>query len=210
MNNIENIIKSRRSIRKFLPDAISEEDIKEIIDSAVNAPSACNSQCWHFVAVQSEELKEQLALACEDFIKEFYAEADYAENVIRSRISNMTFFRNAPLVIVVFLTNMKYHDPRVTEYYAKKGYTQEQMTKSLGSPDILSVGAAIQNMLLAIHEKGLGACWMNDPVAAEKNICKVLNVPEGYQLMSLIPIGKPAYVPREKALKPMEEVLEIR
>jgi F420 biosynthesis protein FbiB-like protein len=210
MNNLESIIKSRRSIRKFLPDPISESDIREIIESAVNAPSACNSQCWHFIAVQSAELKEKLAAACEDFIKDFYADADYEENVISNRISNMTFFKSAPLVIAVFLTHMEYHDSRITQYYVKKGYTQEQMIESLGSPDILTIGAAIQNMLLTIHEKGLGACWMNNPVAAEKNICRVLNVPQDYHLMALIPVGKPAYTPREKALKPMEEVLEIR
>lgn len=210
MGELNNCIKSRRSIRKFLSDRISEADIKEIIESAVNAPSACNSQCWHFVAVQDTALKEKLVKACEDFIKEFYADADYSDNVISGRIKQLTFFKNAPLVIFAFLTNMEYHDPRVTDYYAKKGYSHNQMSESLGHPDILSVGAAIQNMLLTIHDKGLGACWMNDPVAAEKNICKVLNVPEGCRLMSVIPVGKPAYTPKEKTMKPLEEVLEIR
>ena len=210
MNELKSLIKSRRSIRKFMPDKISEADIKEIIESAVNAPSACNSQCWHFIAVQDTALKEKLAEACEDFIKEFYADADYSDNVISGRIKQITFFKNAPLVIFAFLTHMDYHDPRVTDYYAKKGFTQRQMTEMLGYPDILSVGAAIQNMLLTIHDKGLGACWMNDPAAAEKNICKVLNVPEDYRLMSVIPVGKPAYAPKEKTMKPLEEVLEIR
>jgi nitroreductase len=198
MNSLENIIKSRRSIRKFLPDSIPERDIKEIIESAVNAPSACNSQCWHFIAVQSPELKEKLAKACEEFVEEFYADADYEENVIPNRAKNMTFFRNAPLVIAVFLTHMEYHDPRITQYYAKKGYTQEEMIKSIGSHDILSIGAAIQNMLLTIHEKGTWSLQDEHSVAAESNYCRVLKHPEDYHLMALIPLGKPAYAPGEK------------
>jgi len=84
------------------------------------------------------------------------------------------------------------------------------MMTALGSPDILSIGAAIQNMLLTIHAKGLGACWMNDPVVSSKNICSILAVPDDWQLISVIPVGKSAYTPHPKPLKKMDEVLSIR
>lgn len=79
----------------------------------------------------------------------------------------------------------------------------------LGNPDILSIGAAVENLLLKAVEMGLGACWMNDPVVAEAEIKAELGVPDEYRLMSAIPVGKPAYTPREKPMKPMDEILKI-
>ena len=73
---------------------------------------------------------------------------------------------------------------------------------------MLSVGAAIQNMLLAIHQKGYGACWMNEPVIAAKEIHTLLNVPEEHRFISLIPVGDPAYIPRHKDMKPFDEIFK--
>lgn len=54
------IIKTRRSIRKFLPKPVSLDIIKKIIDLAITAPSACNYQLWRFIVVDSQELKEKI------------------------------------------------------------------------------------------------------------------------------------------------------
>ena len=206
--SIDSIMNSRRSIRKFLPDPISDEQVRELISAAVKAPSGCNSQCWYFTAVKTPEKISALAEAAERGVRRFYSEAN-DENFVSSRIKQTTFFRNAPLVICVFLTNMEYHDPRIPEYYRSKGIDHKGMLKALGDPDILSIGAAVENLLLKAEEIGLGACWMNDPDVAAEEICEELGVPENYRLMSVIPVGKPAYVPREKTMKPMDEILNI-
>jgi len=51
---------------------------------------------------------------------------------------------------------------------------------------------------------------MNDPIVAAKEICQTLGVADENQLLSVIPFGKPAYAPRSKVFKPMEDILEIR
>ncbi len=79
----------------------------------------------------------------------------------------------------------------------------------LGYPDVISVGAAIQNMLLAIHEKGYGAVWMNDPVVGESAIKELLQIKEEQRLISVIPVGMPAYNPREKQYKELDDVFQI-
>ncbi len=202
------LMKNRRSIRKYCSDRISDEEITRLISAAVTAPSGCNSQCWKFIAVKSPEKTEELALAAEAGVRRFYSDIS-DESFLASRIKQTTFFKNAPLVILVYLTEMKYHDPRVTDYYAEKGFDSREMLSALGNPDILSVGAAVENMLLAAEEMGLGACWMNDPVVAEKEINELMNAPDGHRLMSVIPVGKPAYKPREKEMKPLSEIMEI-
>lgn len=60
MKTIE-CIKTRRSIRKFLSKEISEDVIKELIASAIHAPSSVNCQPWHFVIVKNQETKNKLA-----------------------------------------------------------------------------------------------------------------------------------------------------
>lgn len=206
--SISEIMNLRRSIRKFLPEPISDGEIGELISAAVTAPSGCNSQCWYFAAVKAPEKISALAQAAEQGVRRFYGDVT-DKNFLSSRIRQTTFFRNAPLVIFVFLTHMEYHDPRVTEYCRSKGFEYGEALNMLGNPDILSVGAAVENLLLKAVEMGLGACWMNDPVVAEAEIKAELGVPDEYRLMSAIPVGKPAYTPREKPMKPMDEILKI-
>lgn len=207
MNHFEEIINSRRSIRKFTDEEISDETIREIISSALKAPSACNSQCYHFVAVKNKAMLEKIALETEKGIEEFYADCD--EEYIARRKKQITFFRKAPLVIFAYLTKIDFYEPRSVQCYQDKGYDYNDMMSMMGCPDILSVGAAVENMLLTIHEKGLGACWMNDPIVSADKISALLSVDPEYRLLSVIPVGKSAYTPREIPSKTVDGVLEI-
>ncbi|RLG85405.1 MAG: nitroreductase [Thermoprotei archaeon] len=58
------VILSRRSIRAYKPEPISDEDLKKILEAARWAPSARNLQPWHFVVVKDPTLKEKLVPAC--------------------------------------------------------------------------------------------------------------------------------------------------
>lgn len=60
MENLLEIINSRRSVRNFSQQPIEKELIKKIIDAATKAPSACNVQGWYFVVIDSEEIKQKL------------------------------------------------------------------------------------------------------------------------------------------------------
>lgn len=54
-------IKTRRSIRSYLPGAVDEASIRLIIEAAMYAPSARNLQSWHFIVVKEKESIQQLA-----------------------------------------------------------------------------------------------------------------------------------------------------
>jgi nitroreductase len=55
-NNMISIINSRRSVRKFTSVQVPDEDIKEILEAAMNAPSAMNEQAWSFIVLSGETL----------------------------------------------------------------------------------------------------------------------------------------------------------
>jgi nitroreductase len=64
-----------------------------------------------------------------------------------------------------------------------------------GEDALASGAAAVENLLLAAHALGLGACWMTGPLVAERALCPLLSVPEGWRLAALVPVGKPAEEP---------------
>lgn len=211
-NSFYELAAKRRSIRKFTDKQVSREEIEYFISCAENAPSGCDSQCWHFIVVDNKALIERIADEVGSYAKDFYG-TGYSKSTdafLISREKATSFFRNAPLVIFVFLDRMDYYDERVTQAYCEKGYSYRSAMDKMGYPDILSIGAAIQNMLLAITEKGYGACWMNDPVIGEEKIKLLLDAKESLRLLSVIPIGEPKYLPREKKLKDRKEILEFR
>ncbi len=62
------VIRSRRSIRKYKSDPVPPEDIQYVLDAARLAPSWANSQCWQFIVVTDENVKKALAEAGNSWI----------------------------------------------------------------------------------------------------------------------------------------------
>lgn len=210
MDNFYELVKTRRSIRKFEDTDIPDKDIEYFIKAAVTAPSGCNSQCWDFVAVKNKAVIQSLADAVGDAVEETLGESSVStKEYIDSKKKGVGFFSKAPLVIAVFMTEAGYYDKTFLSYLDSKGYDHKQIMDYFGNYDVLSIGAAVQNLLLAVHSKGYGACWMNDPVIAGNKVNQILGVPENHKFISLIPIGVPAYTPRDKKMKALEEIFKI-
>lgn len=212
MGSFLDLALGRRSIRKYENSDIPDEDVEYFIKSAVTAPSGCNSQCWRFVAIKDKAVMESLVQAVIHKTEELLsARKDLVtEQYISSKRRMVSFFANAPLVIAVFMTHLEYYDTIEISALEAQGYDHEGIMKLFAYPDVLSIGAAVQNLLLAVHEKGYGACWMNEPAIAGEEINKILGIPLANRFMSLIPIGFPAYTPRKKEMKPMSEVLSSK
>ncbi len=208
MENLFEVMQTRRSIRKFTDEPVPTEDVEKIVSAALYAPSACACQPFEFIAVRTRELIDATAEAVEKGIDEFYKDSD-SEHIAR-RKKQSTFYKKATLVIFAYLTPMEYHEKKAVEYYRSKGYDNQQMLHMLGDSDILSVGAAIENMLLTTHSLGYGACWMVDPTVSEKYINEVLGVDSSRRLLGVIPVGKSAYDPRPIKGKELSDILTVR
>ncbi|VBB42681.1 Nitroreductase [uncultured Desulfatiglans sp.] len=76
--------------------------------------------------------------------------------------------------------------------------------------DIQAVGACIQNMLLAIHEMGLGGVWLGEILKNRSVVEAVLEVPETCELMAVIALGHPAEKKRSGSRKPLADCLLAR
>lgn len=67
-------IEKRRSIRKFKPNKIAEEDLKKILEAGRLAPSGGNRQPWYFIVMQDSERKKALSIAANN--QSFIADAN--------------------------------------------------------------------------------------------------------------------------------------
>jgi len=57
---LKEVMLKRRSVRKFTKEKVSQEDIQEILDSAMAGPSACNKMPWEFYVVENEDILQEL------------------------------------------------------------------------------------------------------------------------------------------------------
>ncbi len=105
-------------------------------------------------------------------------------------ISNMTKYRGvvagASALIAVFLDSLDMYD----------------RTK-----DLMSAGAAIENILLAATDAGLGACWLGEILARRSDVEAVLEVSDDLELVAVIAIGRPSDRERTGVRHPMEKIV---
>ncbi|HEC79931.1 MAG: hypothetical protein B6D57_02260 [Candidatus Coatesbacteria bacterium 4484_99] len=187
-------VKGRRSVRKFKKLSIPKEDIDKIMESAIWAPSGSNRQQWRFIIVTDDTLKNKLANAIEDVVKEMEKElGDDSEIISRLKKSlpYYTFFREAPVLIVAIDEEVPSTSSRVMEM-------RTNYKCPISIVGLSSVAAAIQNLLLTAHSLGYGTCWMTGPLIAKKEMEQILGIEYPQHLVALIPLGIPAESPQPK------------
>jgi nitroreductase len=197
-------IESRTSIRQFLPDQISIDDLKEIARLASLAPSVNNYQPWQFIAITNKELLSKMAKTVRERIESLPAnDSKYSTNVKSQVEFFSTFFEQAPALIAICM------DRHETVLEMGVNLSHSEINEMRNSPDLQSAGACIQNLLLAAVDFGYGACWMSAPMIASKEFEVLLKITPPTRLISFVAIGKPAKpsTPRDK--KPIELMLRI-
>lgn len=196
---VRDSIEKRRSIRKFKDTPVDLELVRGLIDAAVAAPSAKNRQPWKFI-VYTGAAKEEICDAMEAGLAREKSgqpilpgwtcgHAD-ADNTLR-------VMREAPILIAVLNTNGRtpYEDIDTDHRIAE-------------ICDSLSIGAAIQNLLLEATAHGLGTLWIANTCFAYPELVKCIGTE--YQLISVVSVGYAAEAPDMRPRKKMDEVLEYR
>jgi coenzyme F420-0:L-glutamate ligase/coenzyme F420-1:gamma-L-glutamate ligase len=188
------LIKRRRSIRKFSPRQIDVAVVREVLEAAQWAPSAHNAQPWRFIILIDASLKRDLAEAMAaawqaDMTKDGLA-VEVRENTAQDSVER---FARAPVLVVACLT-MKDMDK----------YADELRQRCERDLAVQSLGAAVQNMLLVAHAKGLGACWFSAPSFCKETVRKALKMPKDVEPQALIALGYPAEKPRAPSRKPLK------
>lgn len=170
---------TRRSIRTYKKDPIEMDKIKKILNLAILAPSAHNSNPWNFVVIDNDQIKHKLAVEMarkyQNDLQEDGIKQKTIDNIVNESINR---FSTAPILIIPCL-NMD----KMQKYPDKKRQKNEWIM------GIESVSAAIENILLAAHALGLSSCWHCAPLFAKNIVRRVLKIPEPIEPIALITIG---------------------
>lgn len=204
-------IRTRKSIRRFGSTPVAEKEITLMLEAAIMAPSGANRQPWKFIVVRSQERKEEMAdviknscLTLPSLLKGVVEDPDRIAAMLKKRFYMVSlFFVSAPVVFVILV---KREDNFLWKCYTAMGMDRYDAFRKFGYTDILSASAAIENLLLAAHELGYGACWMNVPFMAKDNLEKLFDVEYPWEILAMIPVGVPAHNPRKPERKKVEEV----
>ena len=192
MHDFFDLVRSRRSIRRYDPRPVPADLIDRLMEAAIWAPSAHNRQPWRFVVMSGEATKQRLAAAMGERLRADLA-ADGAPSDLIERDAGRSHARliGAPLLIVLCLTLAD-----------MDAYPDERRAANEAIMASQSVAMAGQNLLLAAHALGLGACWLCAPLFCSDTVRRTLDLPGDWQPQGLITAGYPAET-KEKTRHPV-------
>lgn len=171
MNQTIEVIKSRRSIRKFKSDQVEKEVIDQIIEAGLYAPSAHNQQPWYFTVIQDKELIKELNIEAKE------AGKLHSDEMIKKMSNNekLDIFYGAPTLILI------------------SGQNDAMAAQA-------DCGAATQNMLLAAESLDVGTCWngfinlgLNGPKKA--TLFEKLQIPDNHTPFYAVALGYKDFTP---------------
>ncbi|MBN2091246.1 nitroreductase family protein [candidate division KSB1 bacterium] len=188
MDTIEAIYQ-RRSIRKFKNTAVADEIIEKVLLAATQAPSGKNSQPWHFIVVKADKRAEMIRLMQDGIDKRAAQGMETGSAKWSIRV-----MEQAPVTIFVFNTSE-------TNIEKEKNFVQTL----LNSVDVQTIGAAIQNLLLAAQHYGLGTLWICDVFFAYYELCAWFG--ENHQMIAAVSLGYPNEQPAARPRKTLSQVV---
>lgn len=161
MEGLLELIRERRSIRKFKPQKVPIQEIEELLEAARWAPSGGNAQPLRFIIVTERETIEALKMV------------------------SPGLFGEPPAIIV-----MCFNKDRI---------------QSASEFHYVDLGAALQNLLLMAHAKGLGCC----PIASfdAEAVAELLSLPSRIQPVLLVILGYPDEHPSPPPRLPLNELI---
>jgi F420 biosynthesis protein FbiB-like protein len=196
------LLTSRRSVRRYRSDPVPTETVRRLVQAAGAAPSAHNRQPWRYVVLDEAAAKAKLARAMGDKLAEDRSrDGDDAEAIRADVERSFARIAGAPVAILVCLTLGEmdaYPDPKRRE-------AEFLMA-------VQSTAMATQNLLLAAHAEGLGACWMCAPLFCPDTVRAALALPADWRPQGLITLGfsqQPGKVRPRKSLADILLVAEV-
>lgn len=176
INDLLKLMSGRGTVRRFKSDPVPEEHLKKVLQAARWAPSGANTQPWDFIVVRDLELKRKIAQILVDAQqqakrkdKKFPYGAD--EELVRR-------FTNPPVLIVACA------DTRFMRAYPRAGYREQILN--------VSMGTAIQNMMLAANALGLALSWGTVETLSRDKLRKLLGIPAYINILEVLQLGFPA------------------
>jgi coenzyme F420-0:L-glutamate ligase / coenzyme F420-1:gamma-L-glutamate ligase len=179
MYRFTDILKQRRSIRKYKPQSVPMDIVRDILETATYAPSAHNAQPWRFIILTENGQKKAMANAMANVWLAELERDKVPENERWTTVNrSVVRFTAAPVLVVACLT--------LEGMDMYPDVERQQTERDLA---VQSLAAAIQTLLLAAHVNGLGACWYCAPLFCKDAVREALKIPKDVAPQALITMG---------------------
>ena len=170
---------ARRTIRSFGPGDVPREVVAEAVAAACTAPAPHHTRPWRFLALDSAPAKRALLGAiAEAWRADLRADAT-PEEVIERRIARSDAVLGAAPTLIVPLVRFDGAHPYADE--GRAGAEREMF--------LLAAGAAIQTLLLALHDQGYASCWISSTLFCQEETRAVLGLDQGWHALGTVACG---------------------
>ena len=192
-------IQNRRSIRKYQSEPVTKEIINRILEAARLAPSGTNKQPWQFIVYNGAAKKELVARMAQGLQRECQGQPVLPNSSwgIPDAKNTLRIMEEAPTIIMLLNTCGKSIFTPLT--------IDERVTEIV---DSLSIGAAVENLLLQAEREGIGALWIANTCFAYPELVDYIGT--SHQLAGAIAIGYKGENPPPRPRKPLTEIVSYR
>ncbi len=214
------LVKQRKSIRRFTPAVPPHSVILECLEAASWAPNPTTQQPWKFIVLSGNALQRVCGVIKENFAAAAARKAGQpapaisrdAERMLAARKQEafsgmMAFLKSSGVDIqAIGEGNFAFHHAPLAVLFAVYPCKDQNFFKA--------AVAAMQNFMLAAVSRGLGTCWMNAVSICQEQIKEALDLPVELVLVDGLAVGYPVEdsplnrIPRHRL--PVEQVTEWR
>jgi coenzyme F420-0:L-glutamate ligase/coenzyme F420-1:gamma-L-glutamate ligase len=184
---------ARRTIRSFGEGPVPRDAVADAVAAACAAPAPHHTRPWLFVALDGAPAKRALLAAIAEAWRADLRGDGTPEETIERRIARSDeVLGQAPTLIVPFVRFAGAHP-----------YTDEERAGAEREMFLLSGGAAIQNLLLALHARSIASCWISSTLFCQEETRAVLSVDNGWHALGTVACGP---MPKGGASRPRPPV----
>lgn len=187
---LEEAVEARRSIRSFDGRPVPREEVERAIELALRSPAPHHSAPWRFALIEEKAKKEAFSAAMGSAWEDDLAGDGMPPGKIEKILDRShRLLTGTPLLIVACTDMSKAHD-----------YPDERRRRAEWSLFAHSLGAALQTLMLALAEDGIGSCWISAPVFCGETVKEHLGLAPVLEPQALVLAGYPSpdYSPRPR------------
>jgi coenzyme F420-0:L-glutamate ligase/coenzyme F420-1:gamma-L-glutamate ligase len=181
------VLAERRTVREFTTDPVDPAAVRRAIAAALTAPAPHHSEPWRFAVLESAAARTALL---DQMLAAWQADLrgdGFTEEQIARRVRRGEPLRRAPLIIVPCLLAEAAHE-----------YPDQRRNAAERAMFAVSMGAAVQNLLVALAIEGLGSCWVSSTLFCQPVAAAALDLPPGWEPMGAVGVGHPAAAARPR------------